>query len=396
MANPFTYLSWDLMAVKPLDALPFQGVTFGQKLNAPGPWAGALPLASPAVQAMGWNQATLPSKTALFVDFLGTLVWGGIIWTRTYSKASPTLKVGASTFGSYFQSRLQAADYSNTWSAGADPMLVAQQLIADAQAKAKGSVFGGIPLVLNPVGAEGGPRVAPSYPATSLQTIDSILSTLSQMGYTFGFDYSFDVAYLPGTSTPAVKLNLWYPRQGRTYTQSQLVILGSDCVDYTYPEDGSQQATSITETGSGTGGIQPTNAAAEIAGYPLLEKTFARTFVNDPGILANIAFGDLGILGYPVVTPTITIPITLPDASGNVNQGKINFGDFGVGDNLLFRIDPVGGGGENTDPRFPSGMSFEWRMTDWTATVPDKGLPTLLFDLAVPPVQSIPPPQPPV
>jgi hypothetical protein len=396
MPNPFSYVAWDLLAVAPLDTLPYQNVTFGQTQNQPGAFAGALPLASPVVQAMNWNQSTLPSKTALFVDFSGTLVWGGIIWTRTYQKSDPTrsLKVGAMTFGSYFQSRLQAADYSNTWSAGADPMSVIQRVLSDAQAK--GTVFGGITLVLNPVGGEGGPLVVPSYPATALQTIDSIISTLSQMGFQFGPDYSFDVAYLPGTQTPAVTLNLWYPRQGRTYGQSQLVVLGADCVDYTYPEDGTQQATSVTETGSGTGGIQPADATALLPGYPLLERTFARTFVNDEGTLANIAIGDLGLYCYPVVTPTITIPIAIPDAAGNVNHAHIALGDFTLGDDLLWRIDPVAGGGLNTDPRFPHGMQFEWRISSWTATVRDTGLSTILFDLAIPPIQTIPPPQPPV
>lgn len=395
LGSPFSYLSWDLMNVRQLDALPFTQVTFGEHMNQPGAWAGSLPLADPRVQAMNWRQSTLESRTALFVDFLGQLVWGGIIWTTNYNKADPTrsLKVAASTFGSYFRARLQAKDYSTTWAAGADPMLVAQQVLADAQAK--GTVFGGIALVLNPAGGGGGPRVAPSYPGTSLQTIESIVTTLSQMGYQFGFDYSFDCAYVPGTSTPAVTMNFWYPRQGRTYAQSQLVVLGQDCVDYTYPVDGTQQATSITETGSGTGAVQPAAASTNLPGYPLLERTIARSFVTDEGTLANCAIGDLGLYCYPVVTPTVTIPVTMPDAAGNISPGTIRFGDWRLGDDVLWRIDPVAGGGMNTDPRFPDGMESEWRINSWTCTVAMKGVSTVLFDLSTPPLQTIPPPQPP-
>ena len=41
-------------------------------------------------------------------------------------------------------------------------------------------------------------------------------------------------------------------------------------------------------------------------------------------------------------------------------------------------------------------MWFEWRMTNWTCTVGDKGLSTILFDLGTPPLATVPPPAPPL
>src|SRR5262249_46351678 len=131
----------------------------------------------------GYKRATSCSNTALFVDFAGHLIWGGILWTSSYDSSDPQklLKMGATEFGSYFQSRLQADDYSATWAAGADPMLIAEQICEDALAK--GTVMGGITLKLSPAGGEGGPQITPTYPGTALQTVDSIVSILSQMGY---------------------------------------------------------------------------------------------------------------------------------------------------------------------------------------------------------------------
>src|SRR6202035_3934559 len=252
IGNPFTYSAFDLTTAAALDALPYQGVSFGRIMNQPGPFTGTLPITDERVQSFDWQDATRPGRTALFVDYLGALVWGGIIWTRGYQKTKPVLPIGAMEFGSYFQHRLQAFDYSTTFAAGADPMTVAQTVLTDAMAK--GTVLGGITLTLNPAGGEGGNQVAPSYPGTSLQTIDSICQTLSQMGYTFGFDYSFDVAYLPGTKTPGITLNIWYPRMGLTADRTQIVVMVRDTLDYGYPEDATQQADSVTETGSGTGG----------------------------------------------------------------------------------------------------------------------------------------------
>lgn len=405
--NPFTYPAWDLVNNTALDALPYSAVSFGAPLDQPGSWQGQVSLAALSSAALAaaktagtgpqfsYTRATSTANTAIFVDFLGTLIWGGIIWTQGYDSSDPQklLKVGATEFGSYFQRRIQAADYTATWAAGADPMLIAQQVISDALAR--GTVMGGITLTLNPAGGEGGPQITPSYPGTSLQTIDSIVGILSQMGYTIGFDYSFDCAYLPGTKTPGVTLNIWYPRKGRRAAQSGLVLLSKDCT-FTYPVDGMQMATSITETGSGVGAVTPATASESIPGYPLLEQTVARSQINDEGSLAAVTLGDLGLYAFPVVAPTFTIPVTLPGPNGVVPaHAPMPFGTFDRGDDFIFRVDPVAGLGENTDPRFPLGANFEFRINSWQCNVADKGLSTLVLTAGVPPLATIPPPPPP-
>lgn len=409
--NPFTYPAWDLVAGQPLDTLPYSAVTFGAPLNQPGSFTGEVSLAALASAAMraaaaggvgpqfSYTRATSPSNTALFVDLAGTLIWGGILWTSGYDSSDPEklLKVGATEFGSYFQARIQAADYSATWAAGLDPMLIAQTVIGNALSA--GTVMGGITLTLNSPYSppSNGLQITPSYPGTALQTIDSIVSILSQMGYMAGFDYTFDAAYLPGTNTPSITLNLWYPRKGRTAAQSQLVLLSKDCT-FTHPVDGTQQATQIVETGSGVGTIVPVTASYQPPGYPLLQRTFARSQINDDGTLAAVTANDLGLYLYPVVSPTFTIPVTLPDpVSGQVSPtAPMAFGTFDRGDDFIFRVDPISGGGQNTDPRFPLGCEFEWRINSWQCTVADKGVSQLVLSAGVPPLATIPPPQPPL
>ncbi len=396
MSSPFRYRAWNLLTLEPLDSLPYQGVQFGRAINQPGAFKGVLPLTAPGVQDLDWRTASMTGKTLLGVELAGTLVWGGILWTRDYDGATKAITVGASTPTSYFQQRLQAADYTSTWQAGVDPMVATETIITDALAAA--DIAGGITVVLNPPGGEGGPQITPSYPATSLQSIDSIMSTLSQMGYGLGYDYSVDVAYLPGTDTPALTMNLWYPRQGRTAQQSQLVINRGQLVTWTYPEDSTQQALAVTETGSGTGGIQPVTATAvdEITDYPLLEVAISRTQVNDDATLSNIALGDLALKCWPVVTPTLTLPAPVPGPDGTVDPSRLGFGTFDIGDDFLLRIDPVAGGGMNSDPRFPEGMEFEWRINQWTCNVADAGLSTLVIDAGLPPISTIPPARPPL
>lgn len=390
--GPFQYKTFNLLNMGEIETLPFTGVTFGRgPINQPGAWNGNLQISDPRVQALDWRQGSGPGTAALFVEYYGRLIWGGPIWTRRYQRSTGRLVVGASEFGSYLKQRLQAEDYNTTWAAGADPMKIAQRVVEDAFAA--GSIAGGITLVLNPAG-EGGPTVAPSYPGTSVQTIESIVSLLAQMGYSFGFDYSFDVAYQPGTTTPQVTMSFWYPRQGRPQSQTNLVVLVKNTLDYTYDEDATQAANRILEAGSGQN-LEPVQASAVIPGYPLLERVVSRTQVTDEGQLANIALGDLGLYCYPPVTPSLTMPVPMPRADGTPDPGPLTFGDFDLGDDLKFVIDPVATNAENSDPRFPEGASFDWRVNAWSCQ-PEGKPPQYKLDLMIPPLQTVPPPQPPI
>lgn len=392
--NPFRYLAFDVTNRTYLGKLPYQGVTFGvPQLNQPGPFAGALPIADPRVRLLNWQACTYTGRVAVIVDLLGVIVWGGILWTNSYqdSDATKSLKVGGTSFGSYLQQRVQAADYTNTWASGGDPMLIAEQVIGDALTLS--NIMGGVTIVLHPAAGESGPLISPSYPSSSLQTIDSMVSIMAQMGYGTGFDYSFDVAYSsPGV--PQVTLNIWFPRQGRTADQTNLVILQRNVIDFTYPVDSTQQADNIWETGSGTGGIQPAEATTSLADYPRLDRTFSRSQVNDEGTLGNIAAGDLWLYAWPVITPTVTLPMALPDSQGNIDPRKWSLGGFYLGDDVTWKIDPIAGvqQGYGRSPRFPDGMDYEWRISGWTAKVADQQgqMSSITLNLQMPPGEGVP------
>jgi hypothetical protein len=403
-SNPFVYKAFDLMSMEELDPLPYTGVSFGRQVNSPGPWTGGLLISDPSVRELRYLESSRPARTALFVDYLGTLIWGGMVWTRKYKESTRTLSVGAQEFGSFFQQRLQALDYGSTWEteAGENPLLIVQKIVEDAQAKELEMcgkyAAGKIGFAINSTAGEA-PPIKVSYPGTQLQTIDSIVSTLSQMGLTAGFDYSFDVEYLPGTKTPGVTMNLWYPRQGRTAGETGITLQASDMTDNEYPEDGTKQATSVTATGSGSGGLQPADVIAEEAlleGYPLLEAMVSHTQVNDQSVLVNVAFGEARLRAWPVVTPTQIVPVPLPDSEGNPDPTKFSFGSFSLGDDFIWRVDPVSGEGENRSPRWPKGMDAEWRINGWTCTVPNQGVPTLTIDPGTPPTAPGWPSAPPI
>jgi hypothetical protein len=414
--NPFTYLAYDAMTMAELDPLPYTGpVPFSRQVNAAGSWGGALPIEAPELEVSNFLGSSNTGRTLLFVDYAGILVWGGMLWTRRYKKSERKLVIGASEMHSYWGQRLQAKDYSTYWEPSGvagetSPLEIVKKLVEDAKERehklieeATGTgryIAGGITVQTNYSEAyTAAPPISVSYPSTQLQTIDSIMQTLSQMGYGAGYDYSYDASYKPGTKEPEITLNLWFPRMGRRAAQSGIVILDKNCIDSEYPEDSTQQADSIHVTGSGSGGIQPDEATADNvlqAGYPLLEAMVSHTQINNQSVLADVSLGELAMRAWPVVTPTVELPIPLPNPeTGALNPDLLTFGSFNLGDDLIYRVDPVAAG-MNSDPRWPKGHDFEWRINSWTATVNEKGVPVLLLDFALPPIEEIPGPMPPL
>ena len=636
LGNPFTYPAWDAVTVTELDDLPYTNVQFGRIVNTPGPFAGNVQLSDPGVQKLKYLASSVPGRTLVGVEFLGGLVWLGMIWTRKYTRKGTNMLIGAQELGSWLAQRVQAADYTSTWADGADPMVIAQQMVADMLAV--GTICGTWTSVLNPAsttspaqaqsypangtyswtcppgvtsisvvatgagggaggassaqypgggggggesagntaltvvpgdvytivvgagGAGGGsnangvaggnttfalggttlitanggaggvkggsasggaggspgsgstnpwhwpggygggggghrqcgggggssaglsaagnnggvgglgsglggaapyggcpggngdngsgpqcPRGAAgggggggstinggapgapgpdgalaisyvatnpgsgqslivSYPITQMQTIMALLTLLVQMGYSYGFDYTIDTKYSPGTRTPVVTINFWWPRCGQ-YNPTMISIDIANATDFEYLEDATKQAWSMTEKGGGSGGIEPvTEQATQVAaaGWPLLEAVTSRAQVNTTEVLTNIAKGDLSIKAWPVTTPTVTVPIALPNTEGVLNPDALQFDQLTIGDDMQLVIDPVplnAAGqpvyGINNDPRFPAGMNFTWRNTNWTAQIPKGGMPVFVLALAVPPAVSTNPTQPP-
>jgi hyaluronate lyase len=638
--SPFRYPAWDAMTGNALDDLPYNGVQFGRIVNQPGPWVGALQLADKGVQRLDFRNASIPGRSLIAVEFMGSPVWFGMIWTRKYKRKGTQMIVGAQELGSWLNSRVQAADYTSIWQDGADPLVILSQIVTDALGVAslgptinvattpaisggtgtsptaqtytkngsytytvpagtpagtqctiecwgaggggggggtafadgggggagggyaievvtvnagdtitvnvgkggtggnasstgstggdstathsavtvtgkggpgghgsnstpnaggtglggtgtttylggnggQGSNFGGaggssagqsangnaggdgLHTYHAPGGAAppgGGPGgngdggggsgntptagpgggggggtgqardrggagfdgqaaitvagtggggsgsgqvVAVSYPLSQMQTIMSLINLLTQMGYSYGPDWTVDVAYSPGTRNPIITINFWYPRAGK-YNPPAVSIDIANCTDFEYDEDATQQAWSVTEKGGGAGGLQPVTQQApqvDAAGWPLMEGVFSRTQANTADVLANIAKGDLSLYAWPVTTPTVTVPVALPNAEGVLNPNALAFSQLTIGDDMQLVIDPVpldAAGdpvyGINNDPRFPDGMNFTWRNTNWTCQVPPGGVPVFVLAMATPPSLSTNPTRPP-
>lgn len=409
--NLFTYCFYDLSTGSYLGRLPLSQVTFGSQLLNPGTFSGVIDIASQAVQNYGPLDLTQPARTALMVDYDGAFVWGGIVWGRTYKfdGTNRQLQINATELWSYFTSRVQATDYSAPpnsgitgpsvampiWDANSnnstwDPVLIAWQILSDAMFLVpSGNILGGMGIAANGytdvadylasgTGASLTDYLSENYPYSSLQQVATVDKQLAVNGLTVGFDYAVDVAGSAG-SLPTATVNLSYPRRGRLYAQNNLVLNSQQALAYTVPEDGTQVGNTMYEQGMSGSLVVAQNAAPLASGYPILEQIKSRsniTSANVIEVLSALGASDLAQASYPVATPVVTTDLL---------NGPVPLGQFIVGDDVRWLIPATDGVGNVFDPRFPSGLDEEWRITGYQATVNDEGQSTIDFTLSVPP-----------
>jgi hypothetical protein len=375
--SPFTFRFWDLLTLTEIDKLPLDEVQCSKEVCADGSFAGRLNLADPNVQKRDWLKATVGGRTLIGVDYLDSLLWGGILWGRRYKKTTGVLQLAGAGPGSYYNKRKQAKDYTSTWSAGAPPMQIVKRVLKDAEA-----LPSALKMTIRSSGELGSTAIV-SLPISSPQNIKAIIERLAEMGPYGGFDYSFDVEYEPGTTKPMIVLTMRIPLLGALYKDSGLTVLGNDCVDFEWPEDATEEAWKIT--GIGAGGIieEVEEPSVGVEGVPLLEDIVSKPSTTGSDVLKQEAAGELFARARPVETPSIILPLW--DIGGS--SAWVGFKDLHIGDELKFRVDPAdGAASENVDPRFPHGIDEVRRATNWVANIQPAGVSTMTVALNITPL----------
>lgn len=334
----YTYLACDLMTGAVLAELPLSDVQFDLTLNGAGSFSATMPLRDKRISAVGPIAATEPSRTALYVDRDGVLVWGGILWTRQYSNSTGLLTIGGNEFWSYFRRRFISVNYLVT---AADQLHIAQDLCAGAQSDPHGNI--GVT-----VGAEtsGILRDYTSY-SYELKPVAEAVEELSQLDR--GFDFAIDVQYVAGV--PTQTLNLGYPRRGRAAAANNLIFTApGNIVEFDWDEDGTAQSTYLYVQGVGEGDsmIRSIVSAPDMldAGYPRLDGSIALKDATDQTTANDRARAESAATKVAVTVPKITV-------RGNVEPV---LGSYVVGDDIRIAIEPG-------NPRFPAGLDTVQRIT---------------------------------
>ena len=335
----YRYLFADLLTNAILAELPLTSVNFTQQLNTAGTFTGKLELSGVDAAAMNVANATIPGRTAIYVDRDGTLVWGGVLWTRDWTSKDQTVTLTAREFESYFERRRITAD---TVFYGTDQLTAVQTLVNNAQATTNGNI--GVA-----IGTEtSGVLINRTFYGYEYKTVFSAIQELSKTST--GFDFNILVAY-DSNHNPTKTLHLGYPRYGQTYSAtsqtSPVFDMPGNVMDYQWTEDGITTANTVYALGAGSNPGKLTATSVDstkiTAGWPLLEDQINYSDVIDSTLLTTLSAGRVGAVSYPPQTIKILVPPTLDPV----------FGSYNVGDSARVRI---------TDDRFPAGLDAVYRI----------------------------------
>lgn len=339
MATTYRYLLGDLLTNEIIAELPLTGVSFTQQLNQAGTFSAHLLLSGINSDAYNVDVATTPGRNAIYVDYDGTLIWGGIIWSRDYQSQSQELSITAREFESYFERRRITSDQLFT---NVDQLTIAQTLMNLAQSVPYGDI--GIQVGIETSGV----LLTRQYYSYELKTYFNALQDLSRAED--GFDFNILVAY-DLSNQPTKTLVLGYPRTGVVYSSSDpyatLFEMPGNIVEYDYPEDGSIAANTIYALGAGSNegkliSIQ-SDSTKTANGWPVLEETANYSDVTDQTYLDQLSLGQVNAVSYPPTTMKVVVPADVEPL----------FNTYAIGDDARVRI---------TDNRFPNTLDTVYRI----------------------------------
>jgi hypothetical protein len=341
MTTTYRYLFADLLTNQILAELPLTGVSFTQQLNQSGTLNGHLLLSAINSAEFNVNASTIPGRSAIYVDRNGDLIWGGIIWNRTYNSAEQVLNITAREFESYFERRRISTTQSFT---STDQLVIARTLIDDAQLVPSGDI-GVI------TGAEtSGILIDRVYYDYELKNVYQAIQDLSRAED--GFDFLIDVSYDPITEEPIKTLALGFPRSGVIYdvNDPQAIVFlfpAGNIVEYEYPEDASIAANTIFALGAGSNEGKLLSIAQDATkiteGWAVLEDVANYSDVTDATLLDELSLGQVLAVSFPPTTIKIVVPAYIPPT----------LNDYNIGDDARLII---------TDERFPGTLDAVYRI----------------------------------
>ena len=348
----YRYLFSDLLTNVVNLELPLFGVTYGRRINKAGNATFSCSLGNKGTVGIpgdvGFSDqdildATQPGRSCLWIERNGQIVWGGIIWSRTYQSQASVLSYTAQTFESYLYKQVIEVKRSFV-------VQDQRQILSDLVNHMQSKPYANIGIIV--------PGIYDSSPAIP-RTVDFF----SYVGWTYGraveylinyalgFDYTIDVAY--DTNYNLTKTLNVANVLGLSTNISQITFdYPGNIKNYFYPESATEAITSMLGFGGGDGApmtrTKYIKQALLDAGYPDLQESYDNKNIFNINTLVSQtqAAGDLAVA--PIIIPTIEV---------NPEIEPI-FGSYNLGDYFKMHVQ---------DLRFPAGKDITTRILGWDA-----------------------------
>lgn len=340
----YRYLFADLLSNEINLELPLYGVTFSRIINDAGNATCSFALDSTGYDNADVLDGTIPGRTALYIDRDGQLIWGGILWSRTYQAQAKVLSWTAQSFESFFNKQVIEVDLNYT---AIDQREILVDLVNHMQAKTAADIH-----IQTPTGWD--------TPATAFRTVTfkeySAWTYKKAIEYMVefdeGFDYTIDVQY--GPENEPQKVLRTDQTLGAPVQTTQLVFrYPGNIRNYYYPENASRAAVTTIGIGAGTDELRLKSKVLGVDqihnGWPNLINIYQNDDVSVQATLDSQTLQANNLKRVPITVPTFQL--------GDPDDQEV--GTWGMGDYAKFEI---------LDPRFPDGIELTARIIGWDVT----------------------------
>lgn len=348
MSARYTYLATDLLSGRVLGELPLHGVSFDRQLNKASNWQGSGNLDNDMLSNDDMLAATAPGRTSVYVYREDQIVWGGIIWSRTYQSQAKSLQMTAQSFESYAYKRIYRP--STTIKYEKAQCWLINELWRSLQSDQLHSDIG--VRILDP-------ESLPSNDVVRQLTVNpwdmkSYGEIIDDPLMNFQDSAEWTIECFEEQGVPQKQLLLGYPRLGIPVEFTPIVIdYPGNILNYYWSESASQSANAVWATGDGDQAALTTgyanNQASLDVGYPLLEAHESHQGVTKQDTIDDHAKKDLVDAAVPRLSKTIQIKA----------DEQPEFGTYPIGSDAKMQI---------LDTRFPDGFEGTVRVLGWSVT----------------------------
>lgn len=342
MSNEIRYVFIDALSGEIIEEIPLQSVRINQTLQG-GEFNAVFGMDLTGYDNDQLVAATIPGRTLVVAETDTTVIWGGLVWTRTYQSQAKTVQLYAKTLDQYTTKRLVAVDRDFT---ATDPRNIMRQLYSDMQFDPN-SIQVDLPAVFttsNPIDY----AVAVTEMKTYRAAIDQVAT--GQNGFEWTIDWRRDgnsynkklrigmpLGSLPGDTNPVFE----YPGNILNYWRNDTIGGGG---------------TNIFGIGAGEGENMPVIEVEHTdllnGGFPRLDASITFKDVEDLNILQQMTMVQAAIAKAPQPVYTVQMKADREPA----------FGDYGLGDYCKLVI---------KDPLHPGqGSTHITRILGWDYTPP--------------------------
>jgi|SRR5688572_4638049 len=340
MPSAVRYVFVDALSGTILEEIPLQSVRFTQTLNG-GEFNGTFGLDLTGYDNDQLVSATIPGRTFLVVETDSIVLWGGLIWSRTYQSQAKSVQLYAKTLDQYPTKR--KVDFDRDF-IDTDPRNIMRQLYTDMQADPY-SIVVDIPPAFTTASVIDFSVAVPEM-KTYRTAIDQVATALN------GFEWTINWTRIGNNYTKTLKIGK--PLGQLPGDTNPVFEYPGNILNYWKNDTIGQGGTNIFGIGAGEGEnmniVEVVHSDLLAGGFPRLDATVSFKDIEDDATLEELTQTQAGISKVPQPVYNVQMKADREPA----------FGDYALGDYCKLVI---------KDPMHPSpGTTYTTRILGWDYT----------------------------